>query len=181
MTVGPSILSFAASGLYGLVAVACLGAAIIAMRFRQVTRHSLTWLLIALLFGVLIVLRLVDAEEWLRSTLRASMRESGSYADRRAVQAPLVAAILLVAGTFTLALLYRLTRNLKGRRNVAMLVAVLATLAITFLIVLRMASLHAIDSLLFGPIKLNWVIDIGASLAVMVAAVTYMNLVRRSP
>jgi len=31
-----------------------------------------------------------------------------------------------------------------------------------------------------GPLKLNWIIDIGASVLVMGAAVTYIRLVRRS-
>jgi len=32
-----------------------------------------------------------------------------------------------------------------------------------------------------GPIKLNWVIDLGASLAVMLAALNYARLVRARP
>jgi hypothetical protein len=47
---------------------------------------------------------------------------------------------------------------------------------------LRVISLHAIDALLYGPIKLNWVIDLGTSLIVLSAAAyytRYTRLVRR--
>jgi hypothetical protein len=46
---------------------------------------------------------------------------------------------------------------------------------------LRIASLHMIDALLYGPLKLNWVIDIGGSLVVLVAAIYYVQLVHTRP
>jgi hypothetical protein len=50
-----------------------------------------------------------------------------------------------------------------------------------FLVILRVISLHMIDRLLFGPLKLNWIGDIGASLVVLGAAIYYMKLVRERP
>jgi hypothetical protein len=46
---------------------------------------------------------------------------------------------------------------------------------------LRLASLHAVDALLYSPVKLNWVIDLGASLVVMLSAIGYIRLVRARP
>ena len=74
--------------------------------------------------------------------------------------------------------LQRWARNLRGRRNVARLAGVLAAAAMVCLMALRIASLHMIDALLYGPSKLNWVIDIGVCLVVLVAAIYYVQLVR---
>ncbi len=45
------------------------------------------------------------------------------------------------------------------------------------LMMLRIISLHMIDRLLFGPLKLNWVFDIGSTLAVLAAALYYIAIV----
>ncbi len=181
MTSVPSMLSLVASGLYGAVALACLAAVAAALCFRQMPGHVWTWLLLALFFGVLIALRLASAEEWLRAALRDCLRESGHYGDRRSLQALLVAAILVIAGTGAMLVLHRWARHLRGCRNLARLAGVLGAAAMVFLMALRLASLHLVDALLFGPVKLNWLIDIGASLAVLVAASYYALVVRARP
>ncbi|MET4131809.1 preprotein translocase subunit SecG [Porphyrobacter sp. MBR-155] len=181
MISGPSTFSLAASCLYGIVMLACLAAAATALRQRQVSGHLRTWLMLALFFGVLITLRLVNAEEWLRAILRDYLRISGHYGDRRSLQAPLVAAILTIAGAGAMFALQRWARNLRGRRNVARLTGVLAAAAMVCLMALRIASLHLTDALLYGPPKLNWVIDIGVSFVVLVAAIYYVQLVRARP
>jgi hypothetical protein len=177
----PSVLSLAASGIYSLVILTCVVAALAASRSRQPSAHWRTWALIALLFAAFILLRLVGAEDWLRETARASLRASGEYDHRRQIQAPIVAAIVAVAGLGFLAFLHRATRNLRGRRNVARLAAITASVAMTFLILVRLASLHVLDMLLYGPLKLNWVIDVGASVVVILAAVYYARVVRARP
>ena len=45
-------------------------------------------------------------------------------------------------------------------------------------IAMRVISLHAMDFLLYGPPKLNWIGDLGASCMVMAAAVYYILLLR---
>jgi hypothetical protein len=57
-------------------------------------------------------------------------------------------------------------RAAHGRRNMALFVAFAALATMVMLLGLRTVSLHQIDVLLYGPTKLNWVIDIGASLTV---------------
>lgn len=80
-----------------------------------------------------------------------------------------------------MALIFGFARNLWGRRNMAVLVSVLAAFAMLLLMALRLASLHAPDALLYGTFNLNWLIDIGSSLAVLGGAVTYIRLVRARP
>lgn len=176
-----SMLSLAASGLYGFVMLACMVAAVTARQRRQGAGHVWTWAVLCVLFGILMAVRLGGVEEWLRATLREALRADGGYGDRRKFQAPIAGAILVISSMGIFAFVYRATRNLAGRRNIARLVAVLAALAMLFLIALRMASLHAIDALLYGAIKLNWVIDIGASVIIILAALHYSRLVRSKP
>lgn len=181
MSAGPSVMSLIASGFYCCVVMACVAAALTAQRFRQAPGHWRTWVLLALLFGGLAVLRLIDFEDWFRGALREQLRAGAGYGERRSFQAPLVAAMLAIAGAGAFALLYRVTRHLRGRRNIARLVGNFAAFGMIFLLCLRLASLHAIDALLFGPLKLNWVLDMGASLAVLLAAGYYVRIVRARP
>ncbi|MDZ4275523.1 MAG: hypothetical protein U0995_05760 [Erythrobacter sp.] len=181
MISGPSTFSLAASGLYGIVMLACFAAAATARRQRQVSGHLRTWLMLAMFFAVLIALRLVNAEEWLRAILRDYLRISGHYGDRRSLQSPLAVVILTIAGVGAMFAVQRWARNLRGRRNMARLAGVLAAAAMVCLMALRIASLHMIDALFYGPLKLNWVIDIGGSLVVLVAAIYYVQLVHTRP
>lgn len=181
MPAGISTLGLAASALYSLVLLACLIAAIAARQFRQVPSHARTWLALAVLFGLLMALRVVGAEEWVRDMVREALRADDTYRERRAYQAPLVAALLAIGGLGAMALIFGFARNLRGRRNWAVLVSVLAAFAMLFLMALRLASLHATDALLYGAFKLNWLIDVGSSLAVLGAAITYIRLVRARP
>lgn len=181
MPFSQSILNLFASGLYGCVLFACLAAAVTARGSRQLPGHIRTWVLLALFFAALIPLRLLEVEEAVRDTLRAAMRAEGSYRERRDIQGPIVAAIILLAGCGSLALLYRTMRIVRGRRNVARVVALVAALTMLLLMALRMISLHAVDALLYGPVKLNWVVDLGTSLTVLGAAVYYVRLLRRQP
>ena len=179
MAGAPTVLSLIASSIYGLVVVACLFAAQAARRERQLPGHWRTWALIAVLFVVLSVLRFYSVEELVRDSLRATFRAEGAYRDRRTYQAPLVAFIFVIIGVFAFALLYRWSRIVRGRRNVARIVAVVASCGMLFLMLLRLASLHIIDGLLYGALKLNWVLDLGFSVTVIAAAITYVRLVRR--
>lgn len=176
------MLSLVASGVYACVLMMCLAAAWTAHSSRQMPRHAWAWLLLALFFAALISLRLFEVEEALRNSLRAALRSEGSYDQRRDIQAPVAAAIILLAAVTALGLLNRFARNLRGRRNLALAAALGAAFAMLVLIALRVISLHAIDALLYGPIKLNWVIDLGTSLIVLSAAAyytRYTRLVRR--
>ena len=181
MPPSPSMLSLAAAGVYLIVVLACIVAATASARTHQPATHWRGWLLLAVLFGVLIALRLTNAEELVRATVRASLRASGEYGERRSMQAPVVAALLAMLGISAFGLFYRATRGLRGRRNVVRLVASVAGAVMVALLVVRMASLHILDQLLYGPLKLNWVLDIGACLVVAGAAFQYVKIVRGRP
>ena len=180
MSTGPSMLSLVASSLYALVFLGCLVAAIAASRSRQAPGHRWMWLALALFFAGLAALRMLEIEDMVRDAMRQSMRDEGVYSERRSVQRPIVASLVVLVGAGGSLLLYRWGLGLRGRRNVARLAAVLAACAMLFLMALRLISLHAIDVLLYGPLKLNWIVDLGASFLVLGSAIHYTRIVRRT-
>jgi len=181
MSTGPSMLSLLASSLYVLVFLGCLVAATAASRSRQAPGHLWTWLVLALFFASLAALRMLEIEDLVRDALRQSMRDEGVYSQRRSVQRPIVVTLVVLVGAGGSLLLYRWTLALRGRRNRARIAAVLAACAMLFLVALRLISLHPIDVLLYGPLKLNWIGDLGASLVVLGSAIYYLRVVRRAP
>jgi hypothetical protein len=177
----PSILSLSAVGLYTLILGACLFAAVTAGQYRQPFAHSRTWVMIAILFGVLALMRIVNAEDVLRDLLREVLRAEGGYAGRRDFQRTvLIVVIIAFIGLFLFGL-WRQWRAAHGRRNMALFAAYAAVAIMLFLMALRIISLHQVDWILYGPTKLNWLVDIGSSLTVLAAAVFYVRLVKRRP
>ena len=176
-----TVLSLAAMGLYVLVALGCSAGASAAMTNHQPKWHRNAWMLLALLFVALLVMRGIGAEEWARAALRDGLRSDGSYADRRDMQRLIVAGVLTFVAGLGGWWFYRACRAIRGRRNVAIMLALVSGAAMAFLIAVRLISLHAIDRLLYGPLKLNWIIDVGASFAVLGLAVYYVKLVRARP
>jgi len=69
---------------------------------------------------------------------------------------------------------YRTVRKRRSRPGIAVMVALGSAGGMIFLLMLRMVSFHPIDRLLYG-LKLNWVVDIGTSLAVLGAALYYVT------
>lgn len=174
-------LGLAAIVLYGAVALACMAAGGTAAKLGQTSWNRNVWLALAGLFLVLIMLRGFGIEEAVRGALRSELRSDGGYEERRQMQGLIVAAVLVLAASAGGWWFYRATRKLRGRRNVATMAALLAGAAMVFLVGLRMVSLHMIDKALFGAFKLNWIIDIGASLIVLAAAIYFVRLVRARP
>lgn len=174
-------LGLAAIILYGGVALASMFACGTAAKLGQATWNRNAWLVLAALFVVLIALRGVGAEDLIRDAIRSELRSEGNYEARRFVQGVVVSIVLVVVSATGFYWGYRLSRRSKGRRNQATLVALASGAAMVFLLVLRVISLHMIDSLLYGPLKLNWIIDIGASLLVLAAAIHYVRLVNQRP
>jgi hypothetical protein len=180
MPVQISLLSLVASYLYGAVTLSCCWALAAAFTTRQQRWHIFAWTALTGLFVLLMVMRFYDVEEVLRSTLREAMRAQQSYDSRREFQRPLVALLVAVAGLGGFAWIALTIRAMRGRRNLATAFAVSCGGAMLLLVTLRIVSLHPIDRLLYGPVKLNWVADIGLSLAVLCTALIYAGIVRRS-
>ena len=181
MATGISHFSFAAAALYVLVAMAAAAAASIATGRRQPVWNRNVWAALAVLFTGLVVLRFLGTEEILREALREGLRSDGSYAGRRWVQGVIASIAIAVVALAGFAIVRRLSRSLKGRRNIATSAALVAGAAMVFLVVLRLISLHMIDAALYGPLKLNWIIDLGSSLVVAAGAIYYIRIVRARP
>jgi UDP-N-acetylmuramyl pentapeptide phosphotransferase/UDP-N-acetylglucosamine-1-phosphate transferase len=174
--VAPSMLSLVAAAAYVAVAVACLLGATLARRHRQPPAHWRTWIVIALVFLLLAAMRGSGLEELIRQSLRDLLRLEGVYYERRSYQRWLAVAVILgISGLFAAGLWWQL-RKTRARRSTALLAAQASTLVMVMLVSLRIVSLHQVDQLLYGPIKLNWFADLGASLATFAAAVIYVRV-----
>ena len=180
LTSSPSFLSLAAAGLYGVVVLLCLMAASTAGRRRQKRWHMIAWLLLALLFTGLALLRLYGVEEALRDDLRAVLFADGVYEERRKYQRPIAATVVALLALGVFAWIAHGFRHVRGRRNAAILVALASAFAMVGLIALRLVSLSPVDALLYGPAKLNWIVDLGSALGVLASAGIYFAVVSRS-
>jgi hypothetical protein len=176
-----SAFNLAAVGLYLLVSFVAGAGLFGALRFRQAVWHARAWLLIMVLFAALAALRGLGLEDFWQDALRNMMRADGAYQDRRAFQRPLAAGVIAVAGLIAFLWAYRGFRSVRGRRNVAVMVGAASAFAMIALVALRLISLHPVDALLYGPFKLNWIVDIGSSLTVLGAALTYLRVVIQRP
>ncbi len=172
-----TLLNLSAIGLYALVVAACIGASIAAANFRQIPRHTWIWAGLAVFFLGVAGSRWWGIEVSLTEGLREFVRHEHRYAERRSFQKPLVAALLMLAAAIAFVLTYRARQLAEGRRNVAILIAVSASAIMLGLISLRIISLSMVDRLLYGPVKLNWVFDIGSTIAVLAAAGYYIVIV----
>lgn len=179
----PSALSMIAAILYCGVAAAAVLAQSRAVIQRQVYWHGWAWALIAGLFVLLAVMRVMGVEEWLRGDLRDVLYEKNFYESRRALQGPLFAILTLVSATSFAFLVYLIRKGVEGRRNVAVLIAFGCAGGMLVLMSLRIVSLHSVDVLLYGsllgPLKLNWLLDGALSLAIFACSVRYRSVVQR--
>lgn len=173
-----SIFSMSAAGLYGLVMLACVLAAVTAARYRQPPHHGRIWAVLAAVFLLLAFHRFTGFEEHLRSLMREQLRVHGTYEERRSLQGPLAVAVIVLFSAAVGWNLYFRWRTARGQRDRAVLVALGAAVTMLALVVMRIVSLHQVDVLLYGPLKLNWLTDLGTSAAVLAAALHYARLVR---
>ncbi|QUL37676.1 hypothetical protein [Erythrobacter sp. JK5] len=176
----PSIFSLIAAGIYALVVLSAAAASLTALAKRQPARFWRGWAAIALLFAGLIAMRVLDLEAIWRDDMREWLRATHAYQSRRAIQGPIAAAILIVAAAAALLGGAKVLQSASGRRSFALRLGQAASLALMCLIALRLVSFSALDSLLFGPLKLNWIADLGATLFVGFAALFYVYAVRQA-
>lgn len=178
--VHPSLLSLAASGLYLVVIAACILACLTAVQRRQQPWHGRNWALIAVLFAVLAFMRWAALEEVLRDFFRDLLKLESAYEGRRDTQRLLTTSVIGLSVALGVAWLAHMSRGVRGKRNIAVLVASASAAGLVCLLALRLISLHQIDAILYrGPIRLNWLLDVGASLAVLGAAFVYVRTVGR--
>lgn len=134
----------------------------------------LHWVGVAAAFLGLAAARVTSFEDVFREDARAILRESGRYASRQDIQIPL-AVLLSLAGAALAVLAWKsLPRTMLGASGLVW-ISRWATLGFVPLMCARLVSLHAIDRVLYaGPIRLNWIIDIGLTLACASAATLYL-------
>jgi len=181
MHTGPSLLSLTAAALYILVALSCMAAGTSAAARRQPSSAATQWWLIALLFLAMALARYFDIEHALRQDMRGVLLADGAYEMRREYQRPAAALVVVLGSALAFWLAYKIAQGIGSGRVLAVRAARMAALSLVVLVVLRIVSLHPVDGLLYGPMKLNWIIDIGASMAIMAAAVYYIVLLRAEP
>lgn len=174
-----STFSLAAACIYLIVALAAVLACSRAILERQAAWHAWVWIMVAVLFVALALIRWFAIEEWVRTDLRDILFERAAYDQRQDIQKPLVAVFFIAAASLAAGSVYGVARNVTGRRNIVSIAALACTGGMIFLLALRLISLHSVDTLLYGPLKLNWIIDLGLSGAVIVFALWYRVLVRR--
>lgn len=177
---GQSAFGIGAAALYALVAMACGYASLRAASAHDAKADMRHWMLIALFFCGLIALRAFDIEDILRGNFRGWLRAEGVYQDRRDYQRPLVAGLIAIAAPLIFMLIYRFANHRAARRNLAVGIALIASFVMLGVLGLRIISLHQIDRLLYGPLKLNWLFDIGASMTVLGAAIFFIRERQRS-
>jgi len=177
---GPSVFSLIAAGLYGVVGALGTWAAWCAQASAQRPRHTRMWLMVALIFALLALSRILMAEEYLREWLRALLEREAMYGQRRSLQLPL-SLLAMTASLGTLLWWIALWRGTAASRRERMAhLARLGMLGMGALIVLRTVSLHGIDTWLYSGPRLNWWLDIGSSLVVGLAARRYALLFKAS-
>lgn len=178
MSIDPSVLTYSACALYGFVVCGCLLATRLVGLHRQADWQGRVWLFLAALFVALAASRLMGIEEGLREALREALREGGNYGGRRGFQAIIAGTIIMLTATGFGVAFFKAARRVRGKRSITALVALFAGAAMVFLVAVRMVSIHVLDWFLYGPLKLNWVGDIGLSLIVLAASLYFVKLVR---
>lgn len=158
--------------------IACLIAALAALRAHEKRWHGTAWLAVGALFAGLVYARVTALEETMRADLRAVLRAGGSYDDRRDLQNIVIALLLVMGAAIGSWLAYRAVRAARRRRDRAVVIAMGAGASLAALMILQLISLHWIDAVLYGPLKLNWFIDVGLALSVVAAALYYVRKVR---
>lgn len=176
---GPSTLSLVAAAFYGVVVVAAIFAGRTAQAYRQQPWQARSWVLVAIFFILLAVWRFFDLEDVVRSDLREWLRAEGLLEGRGSFQGVLIAVALAAFAAISLYAAFWVSRLRLGRRHMAVFIALACCVALLMLLALRLVSLHAVDQLLFGRLKLNWFGDLGASGGVLLAAVYYSLRVRK--
>ena len=174
-----SALTATAALLYALSSAACLRAAYTPKNQRQLNWQKCVWIALAVLFALLLVSRVFGLEEALREAIRSALRAGGNYGGRREFQSWIAGFFLVLAICGAAYGLNTLRRKVRGKRAVTTYAALLAGVLMVLLAAIRLISLHVLDGLLYGPLKLNWVFDIGLTVTIISFAVYHTVLVRK--
>lgn len=153
--------------VYAISLLLALVAAVTQMRAQRPDRARL-WLSVAMLLALLIVWRWIDGDEIFRMFMRSTMKEEGTYGERRRIQAPILLAVMLVAGAAAWIFWRNLKRQMPGgwQRMLLNPHALAAQVALVFAAysLVRAISFHPFDAIIyrsFGPLNINRLVDLG--------------------
>ena len=177
-----SLMSFAGLAVYAATFIAALSAARRSWLYGRPRAMQRRWLGVASGFVVLFVLRLVNAEDLARTAMRQWMRGHDLYDLRRLIQAPLAIIVLIATAATAYAIWHFWLRKPATREVWLQRIALLALGGFVPLFALRLVSLHAIDKLLYsGPLRLNWILDLGLCSVAALCALAFAQIVKRRP
>ncbi|WP_157219998.1 hypothetical protein [Flavisphingomonas formosensis] len=135
---------------------------------RHWKRDDRFWLIVAglLLLGALY--RIGNVEYMLQGHFRGELRQDNLYAQRRAIQAPIVMTGLVV-GLAALALSDWQLR----RRHLSVRLGAAAGIALLMFLCVRVVSAHGMDAAMHasvGGLKLSWIVEPGLLVAIIACA-----------
>ncbi|MBF9150794.1 hypothetical protein [Novosphingobium jiangmenense] len=174
-------MSYSSGILGGIAVMLYLVAALSALRSMLAAReatagmglpqwHARVWLFAGVLFLLLAVSRQLGLEEALRAAMRGELRAERAYDDRWDIQSITAAILVVVASLSAMAgAVWTWRSGILQRPGLSRitLLAVISCGAMLMLVALRMVSMHIIDSVLYRGPRLNWIVDIGSTLAVL--------------
>ncbi|MDB4974754.1 MAG: hypothetical protein JWN48_3095 [Myxococcaceae bacterium] len=124
------------------------------------------WAMVLLILLLLGVNKQLDLQTFFTEVARDIARSQHWYEGRRPVQIAFILAIALLGTGSTIALAYTMRHVLS--RVVGALVGMGALVAF---VIIRAASFHHVDELLFrGRIRLNWVLELGGIAMIAISA-----------
>ena len=175
-----TIVSLAGVALYCVAVLSGFIAGNAARCAKRPTSDAFNWLFVAAMFVLFAALRGLQIEDWIEFTLRNMLRSEGFYQYRRTLQAALAIG-LAALGTLGLGYwIYTGAKVIADRCAAYAFYARVACFGMVGLICLRLVSHHTIDMVLYR-FKANWIIDIGSTVFVIVAAGLYVWQVRDMP
>lgn len=169
----PSLLSQIAASAYVLVGIMCFCASAAAMRFPRSAWHWRAWALVGVIFLLFALMRFFSVEEVLRDELRSSLHAQSSYGERGNVQRAFLAGFLVICSFPIIYFIISKEKNLKFLGSATINLAVLSCSLMIILMIIRTISWHDIDKILYGPLKINWFLDLGLTCATLCFAVIY--------
>jgi hypothetical protein len=132
------------------------------------------WLLVTLIMLLLGINKQLDLQTLFTEILRDMAHAQGWWEERRKYQVVFILFILLVGASGTALLAYVLRKVLRR-----VLGAVVGLGVIASFVVIRAASFHHIDILLrSGPVRLNWILELGGIGMVAVSAYRSAAVIR---
>lgn len=166
-------LGLTACVVYLFVSAACA----LAARHSRTSQSRFFWIFVAIFFSALAVVRGTGIEAYVTDGLRHWLYAEGAYEDRRDIQRPLAAgAVVGISGILFLLYLKRPSPR-AGLREWSKFWGVVGTIMMCGVIAMRLISFHDLDRLLYGPVRMNWILDIGSSAIVTWAALRFRKAI----